>query len=63
MRFLVLVIGLGLVVAPASAQQKTTKASKAKTCTYEQCVATNTGKGWSSSQVSGWCSANAGKCQ
>jgi hypothetical protein len=63
MRAVTLAFVIAFVGGPALAQQKAPKESKAKTCTYEQCVATNTGKGWSSSQVSNWCSKNPGKCQ
>lgn len=61
MRAVALTIVIGLAMSGAAfAQQKT---PKAKTCTYEQCVSANTGKGWSSTQVSNWCSSNPGKCQ
>lgn len=62
MRRLTIAIIVGLLSTTALAQQKKSQA-KPKTCTYEQCVAANTGKGWSSSQVSNWCSGNPGKCQ
>lgn len=58
----ILIVAIVLTAGPALAQQKTSK-PKGKTCTYEQCVATNTGKGWSSTQVSNWCSSNPGKCE
>lgn len=64
MRAVALTIVIGLAMSGAAfAQQKPSKAPKAKTCTYEQCVSVNTGKGWSSTQVSNWCSSNPGKCQ
>lgn len=63
MRAFTLMIILGLVPAgPVLGQQKTSKASKAKACTYEQCVSVNKARGWDSSAVSRWCSANPGKC-
>jgi hypothetical protein len=63
MRAYTLTIILGLAATgPAFGQQKTSNASKAKACTYEQCVSVNKARGWDSSAVSRWCSANPGKC-
>ena len=58
-----LAIILGLVASgPAFGQQKSSRESKARTCTYEQCVSVNKARGWDSAAVSRWCSANPGKC-
>ena len=63
MRVLILTMSLGLAATgSAFAQQKTSKAPKGKTCTYEQCVSVNKARGWDSAAVSRWCSANLGKC-
>lgn len=63
MRAFALTILLGLLVTgPALGQQKASKSSKARACTYDQCVAVNKARGWDSSAVSRWCTANPGKC-
>lgn len=63
MRTVTFVIVLGLAIGPAAAQQKASKApSKGKTCSYDECVSVNKARGWDSSAVSRWCSANPGKC-
>ncbi len=64
MRAITLSFALGLALsAQAFAQQKTSKApAKGKTCTYDQCVSVNKARGWDSSAVSRWCTANPGKC-
>lgn len=63
MRAVTLTIILGLVASgPAFGQQKSSRESKARTCTYEQCVSVNKARGWDSAAVSRWCSANPGKC-
>lgn len=59
MKYLI-VIALVLGTGPALAQQKKSQAKKA--CTYEECVSVNKARGWSSSEVSGWCTRNPGKC-
>jgi hypothetical protein len=62
------VIALAVVLsaafsAQAFAQQKTAKPqAKGRTCTYDQCVSVNKARGWDSSAVSRWCTANPGKC-
>lgn len=59
MRYLI-VIAIVLGTGPVLAQQKKSQAKK--TCTYEECVSVNKARGWSSSEVSGWCTRNPGKC-
>jgi hypothetical protein len=64
MRAIALSIVLGIAVfGQAFAQQKASQPkAKGKTCTYDQCVSVNKARGWDSSAVSRWCSANPGKC-
>jgi hypothetical protein len=45
----------------AHAEQKKAQV-KPRACTYDQCVAVNKARGWDSSAVSRWCTANPGKC-
>jgi len=60
---IVAVIFLVALLTPALSQPKPAKSSaKPKTCSYEQCVSVNKARGWDSSAVSRWCSANPGKC-
>jgi hypothetical protein len=64
MRVATITVVIGLAaIAPAFAQQKASKPQpKGRTCTYDQCVSVNKARGWDSSAVSRWCSANPGKC-
>lgn len=62
MRALTLAIAISMVGLPVLAQENTSRAPKAKSCTYEQCVSVNKARGWDSAAVSRWCSANPGKC-
>jgi hypothetical protein len=64
MHLIALIVFFGLALgAQAVAEQKSSKAAaKPKTCTYDECVSVNKARGWDSSAVSRWCTANPGKC-
>lgn len=64
MRAFALAIVFGVAFSSqAFAQQKASQPkTKDRTCTYDQCVSVNKARGWDSSAVSRWCSANPGKC-
>lgn len=64
MRALALALVIGVAVdGQAFAQQKASQSQpKGRTYTYDQCVSVNKARGWDSTAVSRWCTANPGKC-
>lgn len=57
----ILLVAIVLTPGPVLAEQK--KSLAKKTCTYDECASAKKAKGWSSSEVSGWCTRNTGKCE